>query len=111
MDTTPGSLSELQKILMLAVLRLSDEAYGARIQEELEERADRDVTISTIYVTLDRLEGKGLVRSRLGEPTPVRGGKARRFYRVTSRGAEALRASREVMDRMWDGVDAAGRAS
>ena len=98
------NLGAFQQIVMLAVLRLDDDAYGARIQEELEETADRRVTISTVYVTLDRLEGRGLVRSWLGASTPVRGGKSRRFYEVTPAGVRALRDSREVLNRMWAGT-------
>jgi len=108
---TNETLGTLQQLAMLAVLRAGPDAHGARLQEELEERADRRVTISTVYVTLDRLEGKGLVRSWLGDSTPVRGGKARRYYAVTDRGVEALRGSRDVMHRMWEGVDATDRAS
>lgn len=105
------TLGTLQQLAMLAVLRAGREAHGARLQEELEEGAGRRVTISTVYVTLDRLEGKGLVRSWLGDSKPVRGGKARRYYELTDRGLEALREARDVMDRMWDGVDTADRAS
>lgn len=108
---TSETLGTLQQLAMLAVLRAGTDAHGARLQEELEENADRRVTIGTVYVTLDRLEGKGLVRSWLGESTPVRGGKARRFYDVTERGRAALAECRDVMDRMWDGVDVADRAS
>ena len=105
------TLGTFQQLAMLAVLRAGADAHGARLLDELETHADRRVTVSTIYVTLDRLEGKGLVRSWKGSSTPVRGGKARRFYELTPRGLEALRESREVMERMWDGVDAADRAS
>ncbi len=103
--TRPHQLGAFQQLAMLAVLRLGDEATGSTLQEELETEAGRRVTISTIYVTLDRLEGKGLVRSWLGSSTPVRGGKARRFYEVTPAGARALRESRAALDRMWAGVE------
>ena len=106
-----NNLGQFQQLVMLAVLRAGADAYGARLQRDLEGTADRRVTISTIYVTLDRLEGKGLVRSWKGASTPVRGGKARRFYEVTPGGLDALRDSRDVLDRMWRGVDAADRAS
>lgn len=103
--TSSRTLGAFQQLAMLAVLRLGDEATGAALQEELENEAGRRVTISTIYVTLDRLEGKGLVRSWLGSSTPVRGGKARRFYEVTPVGARALRESRAELDRMWAGLE------
>ena len=109
--TNQDSLGQFQQLVMLAVLRTGNDAYGACLQEELEDRADRRVTISTIYVTLDRLEGRGFVRSWKGASTPVRGGKARRFYEVTPRGFAALRESQDALDRMWEGVDAADRAS
>lgn len=98
-------LGAFQQLAMLAVLRLGDEATGSALQEEIEAEAGRGVTIGTIYVTLDRLEGKGLVRSWLGSSTAVRGGKARRFYEVTPAGARALRESRAELDRMWAGLE------
>jgi PadR family transcriptional regulator len=109
--TASETLGTFQQLAMLAVLRVGEDAHGARLQEELERQADRRVTISTVYVTLDRLEGKGLVRSWKGDATPVRGGKARRYYEVTPRGLEALRESRQMLERMWEGIDATDRAS
>jgi PadR family transcriptional regulator PadR len=100
-------LGDLEELALLAVLRLGDSAYGARIREVLRSDAGRPVSISTVYVTLMRLEEKGLVRSRLGEPTPERGGKARRYFQVRPQGVAALEAVREVRDRMWEGVRAA----
>lgn len=102
---TPVSLGPLQQLVMLAAIRLGHEAYGARIQEELERTAGRSIAISTVYVTMERLERARLVESWLGDPTPVRGGKARRFYRVTEAGAEALRVTRDEIDRMWGGLE------
>lgn len=103
-------LGDLEELALLAVLRLGDDAYGARIREVLSGDAGRSVSISTIYVTLMRLEEKGLVRSRLGEPTGERGGKARRYFEVRPEGVEALEAVRDVRDRMWEGVRAAEAA-
>jgi DNA-binding PadR family transcriptional regulator len=97
-------LGGLQQLVMLAVLRLGTDAYGARIQQELEARAGRTVAISTVYVTLGRLERRGLVRSRLGSPTPIRGGKAKRCYALTAAGTLALRQSRSTLSRMWAGL-------
>lgn len=99
------SLGELEQLLMLAVARLGADAYGAEIQRELEELASRPLTISTIYVTLVRLEKKGYVRSARGEPRPIRGGKAKRCFRLTPRGVHVLEESRIVLERMWNGVD------
>ncbi len=111
MDTP--TLGDLEELVMLAVLRRSGEAYGATLQQELEARARRSVSVSTVYVTLIRLEEKGLLSSDRGQPTAERGGKAKRLFTVTAEGAEALRASRAIRDRMWDGLelpDTSGRA-
>jgi DNA-binding PadR family transcriptional regulator len=101
-----GHLGDLEELVLLAVLRLGVEADGARTREELESTAGRSVSISTVYVTLMRLEEKGYVRSWMGDPDPVRGGKARRFYEVRPEGAAAVREVRDVRARMWAGVDA-----
>ena len=98
-------LGGFQQIVMLAVIRLGDDAYGAKIQQELERTAGRSVTISTIYVTMDRLKRRGFIETWLADPTPVRGGKAKRYYRVTREGLHALRGSRLELTKMWDGVD------
>jgi DNA-binding PadR family transcriptional regulator len=95
-------LGQLEQLTMLAVLQLGEDAYGARIRDELERRGSRRVALGTVYVTLKRLEHKGLVRSWLGEPTRERGGKAKRYYAVEPAGAEALRAAHEASARMWE---------
>ena len=100
-------LGDLEELALLAVLRLGGDAYGARIREVLRDDAGRPVSISTIYVTLMRLEEKGMVRSWMGEPTGERGGKARRYFEVRPEGVEALESVRDVRDRMWEGVRAA----
>ena len=97
-------LGDLEELVLLAVRRLGNEAHGARIRRELKERAGRAVSVSTIYVTLMRLEEKGYARSWKGEPTAERGGKAKRHYEVAPAGVEALEQVRDVRDRMWDGV-------
>jgi DNA-binding PadR family transcriptional regulator len=99
------SLGELEQLLMLAVVRLGSSAYGAEIQRELEDAVGRRLTISTIYVTLVRLEKKGLVRSHRSEPTATRGGKQKRVFRLTPRGVRALRHARNVLETMWEGVE------
>lgn len=99
------NLGEFEQLVLLAVLRLGDGAYGARIQEVLEERAGRDASVSAIYITLTRLAEKGLVDSWMGEPTEVRGGKARRFFRVEPAGVSALDEARARLDRMWEGIE------
>ncbi len=95
-------LGELEQFVLLAVLRLGDDAWGAEIQRELRSRAKRNVSIGTIYVTLSRLEAKGMVMSWLGEPTAERGGKAKRHFRVERAGRAALRAARTAAcGRAW----------
>jgi len=101
----PDNLGEFEQLVLLAVLRLGDGAYGARIQEVLEERAGREASVSAIYITLTRLAEKGLVSSWMGEPTEVRGGKARRYFHVEPAGAAALDESRARLRRMWEGID------
>jgi len=104
-------LGDLEQLVMLAVLRLGEDAYGASIQRELAARARRRVSLGTVHVTLMRLENKGLVRSWLGEPSPSRGGKARRHYVLERGGEKALRAARDTMARMWEGLRPTGGAS
>ena len=99
------NLGELEGLVLLTVLRLKDGAYGARIKRELKARAGRSVSTSTIYVTLMRLEEKGFVRSWLGESSNERGGRAKRLFELKPAGIDALRESREVMERMWEGLE------
>ena len=103
-------LGDLEELVLLAVLRLGEHADGGRVREELEARASRSVSVSTVYVTLMRLEEKGYARSWKGAPTATRGGKARRQYEVSPEGVDALERVRTVRDRMWEGVEASRRA-
>ena len=98
-------LGELEEMVLLAVLRLGKEAYGATILRELDEQAGRDVPRGSVYVTLDRLEAKGMVTSRAGEPTAQRGGRAPRLITVTRPGLAALRRSHEARERLLEGLD------
>lgn len=103
------SPSDFEQQILLAVWRLGDDAYGASVRDELEARTGRDLTQGAVYVTLVRLEKKGLVRSWMSEPTPVRGGKAKRCFEILPAGVEGLRQARANMDRLWDGLpDPAG---
>jgi PadR family transcriptional regulator PadR len=103
---TPQQLGALEELVLLAVMRLGEDAYGASIRKELKKRAGRAPTVSTIYVTLLRMEEKGLVRSQIGESTSPRGGRPKRLFTLTAKGVAALRSEREVMERMWEGLDA-----
>ena len=98
-------LGEFEQIVLLAVLRLTDNAYGVTVRQEIEERINRDVSIGAIYVTLDRLERKGYVNSRLGEPTAERGGRSKRFFHVTARGVSALNRAYDDLKKMIHGLD------
>ncbi len=98
------SLGEFEQVALLALIRLRADAYGARIRREIAERIGRDVSLGAIYTTLERLERKGFVSSARGAPTPERGGRAKRFYKIAAPGVRALQRSRETMDRMWEGL-------
>jgi PadR family transcriptional regulator PadR len=97
-------LGDLEELVLLAVVRLGEKAHGGGIRAELVELADRSVSISTVYVTLMRLEEKGYALSWKGEPTASRGGKAKRHYKITPEGMGVLETVRAVRDRMWQGV-------
>lgn len=101
-----GALGEFEQLVLLAILQLDDDVYAVPIVDEIEVRTGRPVSRSAVYVTLRRLEDKGLVHSWLGESTPERGGKPRRCVEVTSEGIRALRESRQMLDSMWRGLDA-----
>jgi len=98
-------LGEFEHLLLLTVLRLGTEAYGVAIARELEERAGRQVSRGALYTSLDRLESKGLLRWKPGDGSPEREGLPRRRYALTAAGIAALRESRDVLKRMWRGVE------
>lgn len=98
------SLGSLQQMTMLAVARLGADAYGAVLREELKKVAGREVSVPTVYVTLVRLEGQGLVTSTEVPPEEGRGGRARRVFGLTPAGWEALEDARAALSRLWEGV-------
>ena len=98
----PGRFEE---IVLLAVARLEGEGYGLSILREIEDRAGERPAIGAVYATLERLERKAWIRSSMGDATPVRGGRARRLYRIEAAGIRALRDVRRTFDRLWDGLD------
>lgn len=99
------SLGEFEKLVMLAILQLGQGAYGATILQELESRIGRTASAGAVYVALQRLEKKGMVSSELGEPSPQRGGRPKRYFTVSGEGLEALRRAREAWDTMSEGLD------
>ena len=99
------NLGEFEQLVLLAIVHLGDNTYGVPIVEEIERRTGRATSPAAVYVTLRRMEQKGLLSSQMSEPTPERGGKARRCVRVTRNGLNALRGAREAMDQMWKGLD------
>ena len=98
-------LGELEQLVLLATLRVGDDAYGVTILRELERQAGRELTLASVYKTLARLEDKGYVSSRVGEPTPQRGGRRKRHYAVTAAGRLALRRALSVLRRMARDVE------
>lgn len=99
-------LGEFEQLVLLALIRLEDDAYGMAVRREIEERAGRDVSIGAVYATLDRLEEKGLVRSKFGEPSKSRGGRAKKCFTITGAGAQSLEKSQEALRQMLDGLPA-----
>jgi PadR family transcriptional regulator, regulatory protein PadR len=104
-------LGEFEHIVILALLRLSGRAYGVTVRREIGTRIGREVSIGAIYATLDRLEDKGYVTSFLGEPTPERGGRSKRFFRVTAKGLAAVHRTHTAFLKMADGLPLAARYS
>jgi PadR family transcriptional regulator PadR len=101
----PVNLGEFEQLILLAVLRLRDNAYGVTIRAELAERAGRAVAPGALYTALERLETKGLITSRMSDPTPQRGGRAKRQVTVTAAGMEALTRALRAYDRLLDGLN------
>jgi PadR family transcriptional regulator PadR len=100
----PDLPSDFEQQVLLAVWQRGEDAYGTTVRDEIEERTGREVSQGAVYTTLIRLEKKGLLRSRMSDPTPVRGGKAKRYFRITPEGRKGVEAARAAMDRLWDGL-------
>jgi len=97
-------LTDFELMILLAILRTGDEAYGVQIAREIETTGGRRVLLGAVYTALDRLERNGLVTSAVGSPTPQRGGRAKRFFRVTPRGLRAARDTQDALVALWRGV-------
>ncbi len=101
-------LGEFEQIVLLAILRMGDDAYGVTIGAEIHKQTGRVPTAGALYTTLDRLEDKGLVRSGMGDPTPQRGGRAKRFFTVTGTGLQALTQAQRSYQNLMRGLQLPG---
>jgi DNA-binding PadR family transcriptional regulator len=104
MADTP--IGEFEQLVLLALVRVGEGAYGVPIHEELAARARRAVSVAAVYKTLERLEAKGYVSTRVGEPTAERGGRRRKYFKLEPRGRQALRESLATLRRMTAGIEA-----
>jgi len=101
-------LGSLEHIVLLAVMRLGEEAYGITVRDEIDNTTGRDLSVGAVYATLVRLEAKGFIKSSAGEPTAERGGRAKRYFRVTADGKLALRNTQEMIQKMSAGLKGVG---
>ena len=99
------TLGEFEQVVLMAILRLGENAYGRAVLNDVQARLERDVAAGAVHATLERLERKGLIASRLGPGTPIRAGKARRFYRIRPAGLHALNEARETVESLWRGLE------
>ncbi|HWJ13878.1 MAG TPA: PadR family transcriptional regulator [Gemmatimonadaceae bacterium] len=99
-----ASLGQLELTVLLAVARLGDDAYGLAVRRDVSARTGRDYSIGAVYTTLQRLEDKGLLRSRTTDPLPVRGGRSRRQFKLTASGSRAMRDAERVAASVWAGI-------
>jgi DNA-binding PadR family transcriptional regulator len=104
-DSGPPTLGEFEQLVLIALLRLGSDAYGATVRREIEARAGRTLAISAVYTTLERLEQKGLVRSWVGDPTPQRGGRRRKHFELLPLGARALKVAYRAFAGMTAGLE------
>ena len=98
------SLGHFELLVLLALIRQGDEAYGVPIAQAIEESTSKPVILASVYNTLERLEEKGLVRSAVGQPTPERGGRAKRYFSITTTGLRQVRAAKKALTILWRGI-------
>ena len=101
-------LGEFELMVLLTIIRLGDDAYGVPLSRELAIIRGREVSVGGVYAALDRLEAKGLVASSLGESTPERGGRAKRYFRVTEQGIRSAHATRRLLSNLWKSLPSSG---
>src|SRR5713101_6059080 len=94
-------LGGFELLVLLALIRLGEDAYGVPISQAIEESTGRDVLVGSVYAALERLEEKGFVSSKVGEPTPERGGRAKRYFRITAKGLRQVRETRRALIKLW----------
>jgi PadR family transcriptional regulator, regulatory protein PadR len=94
-------LGNFELIVILALMHLREDAYGVPVSREIEERLGREVAVASVYAALERLESKGLVSSELGEPTPERGGRAKKYFHITAKGLREVRHTRLALTKLW----------
>jgi PadR family transcriptional regulator, regulatory protein PadR len=100
----PNAISNFELMVLLALIRLGDEAYGLPISQEIEEQSGHEVALGSIYAALDRLQNRGLVSSSLGDPTPERGGRAKKYFKITVKGMKVVQETQRTLTRMWKGL-------
>jgi PadR family transcriptional regulator, regulatory protein PadR len=99
-------LGEFELMILLTIIRLGDEVYGVPLARELSTIRGGDVAVGSVYAALDRLELKGLIVSSLGDPSPERGGRAKRYFRVTEQGLHTVRETRRILSKLWRSLPA-----
>ena|SRR5258708_1041274 len=97
-------LGNFELMVLLALIRLGDDAYGVPISQAIQVSTRREVMLGSVYAALERLEDKGFVSSDLGEPTPERGGRAKRYFHITAKGLRQVRSTKLALTRLWKGV-------
>jgi PadR family transcriptional regulator, regulatory protein PadR len=97
-------LGEFELMVLLVLIRLGDDAYGVPICHEIEKRSGREAAMGSVYAALERLEAKGLVTSRLGDATAMRGGRAKRYFRITAQGVREVRHTQRALVNLWRGL-------
>jgi PadR family transcriptional regulator PadR len=102
--TKRAHMGDFELMVLLAVMRLGEDAYGVPISREIKEQAGREIALGTVYATLERLEENDLVSSELGEATPQRGGRAKRYFRITKKGLREVREARSALVNLWRGL-------
>jgi len=98
------SLGHFELLVLLALIRQGDEAYGVPIAQAIEQSTGKPVILASVYNTLERLEQKGLVRSTFGQPTAERGGRAKRYFSITTTGLREIRAAKKALTILWRGI-------